>query len=254
FVSGHTTLSLVGSSHALSVSAMPPFAAGTLQNQLSSLFADAITWGGEIWTDTPELALGLVIAVALPALAVVGLLLPTKRGASARTRGVSVVAAAAADAQGTPQADTPEVWLELRAGADGEAVRASPSRGAVLIGCDANCDLHLDGPGIVGVHAVALPTPDGGTELMRMANDEGVAIYIDGQLQMSAPLSSGQTVRIGPHLLDVTTSCHGLDQMPVQASANGARDEAAPVARGDQVWRDSMQKETADAEVLSSVR
>ena len=222
--------------------------------QVTSALATIESWIGTVAQLSPELMLALGAAALLPALAVAGLLLPRRRGMerASLTRFVRTERKRAAPFVAEPSAD--ETWISVRAG-DPDATatskqRACISRGAVRIGSADDCDLVINGPGIAPLHAVAIPDTDGTARLVRFADERGVAVYIDGELRNEGTLTAGKTVRIGSVLLDVGETCHGLDQLPVQA-ATVAHADASRKVRGESSWRVSQQNRTAGGEVRS---
>ncbi|MEL6872602.1 MAG: FHA domain-containing protein [Pseudomonadota bacterium] len=213
-------------------------------------------WADAVAQLSPELLIAIAAATLLPFIALLGLALPHRRGPERASLSRFVLTERRTP---EPQSSFPvsdETWLTVRAGdeplnnASTPVRRACVSRGAVRIGSGDDCDLVIKGPGIAALHAIATTDTDGSAKLVRLADAGSVAVYIDGELCNEGALTAGQTVRIGSVLLEVGDTCHGLDQLPVQA-APPAQTDAPVVVRGDSKWRVSQQSKTADAEVRS---
>jgi hypothetical protein len=166
----------------------------------------------DAYAEFPVIVIALAIACMAPLLGLAGLLLPRRarppRGSADTAKPGSILTAEKERARGV-----------LRLG----ATVADPRSGPIRIGSDPSCHMRVDGPGIEPLHA--LITRDHGPcfELVRLASEAGVSVYVDGKTTARRELAGGETIKIGHNILVFDTqeaTSAGPNQHAVEAANN----------------------------------
>ncbi|MEO1711213.1 MAG: FHA domain-containing protein [Pseudomonadota bacterium] len=167
------------------------------------------------YTDQPELVIALGLAVAVPLLVGVSAYLPTNTTAKKRTDIVPLSRDGSGDDEtGVNVSETSGV-LRYRLG--NEPGRQIGLR-ALRIGAAADCHFVIDGDDVADLHAIVVGDHNGRINLVRIAPNTALGIYVDGELSVARILRGGETIKIGRHLFSFETSCHGLDPMNRQST------------------------------------
>ena len=186
------------------------------------------------YTDQPELVIALGLAVAVPLLVGASAYLPTNTTDKKRTDIVPLSRDRSADDEVGP--DAPETSGVLRYRLGNEPGRPIGLR-ALRIGATDDCHFVIDGDDVADLHAIVVGDHNGRINLVRIAPNTALGIYVDGELSVARDLKGGETIKIGRHLFSFETSCHGLDPMNRQATAQAnATGEQDHRASGGRAW------------------
>ncbi len=171
----------------------------------------------------PILALGLILVILAPLLAIAGwLLMPRAKRP-----------AAVADWIGPEAVDREFGFL---CPGDRPDTRLRIDEVGLTIGAAAHADLVIDGPGIAEVHARVV-SEDGVFRLISLAGADDVAIYVNGKRQLDCVLAAGDTIKIGASVLTFETDCPALDELAVHAKRSKTPRQNGAIRSGGKRWQ-----------------
>ncbi|MEO1720699.1 MAG: FHA domain-containing protein [Pseudomonadota bacterium] len=195
------------------------------------------------YAEMPSLVIALGICAAIPVLAIIGRMLPTRRSTRPTERlQTRLSMRPMRSVSNTP--DLREVTVQPPRGvgrisfSSGRSEVVMNSAAALKIGSGQDCDVRLDGDGIADLHALVLIDPEGQFQILRLVGDEddAVGIYVDGQTIRSQCLVGDELIRIGAHLFTFHNDCHGLDPMPVHSDGDTRGGARTKHGTGETEW------------------
>ena len=143
-------------------------------------------WLVRTYATAPALVLGLGAIVAVPPLALAGLLL--SRGLAPKPR----LPLAASDTG--PEFHRAQGYLDVL---DGSARRVALTASITRIGREDDNDIALTSAKVHRYHAVLERTDDGDFVLSDMSGPDGNGVYVDGERHRRVTLKPGQRIGIG---------------------------------------------------------
>ncbi len=166
-----------------------------------SLWREFRRWVLESYERAPALVLGLAALLALPPLALLGVLL---RSSGRRSEGSIVHSQSLERAQkgdsiteAVFQRPAAEAWIEV----DGSSERRQLGRGMLRIGREEDNDLQLLFKTVHRYHAVIHRTPDAYYVVTDLSSAEGNGVLLNGTRVTEARLKDGDTLQLGDAVL-----------------------------------------------------
>lgn len=157
------------------------------------------SWFGESYHRAPALMLVLAVLIALPPLAIAGLMMRRQRRSPDSTVLISrpSLRAAAAQRRGTTRAEVSawptEAWVELA----GSGERYVIGRAMLRIGREADNDICLSEKTVHRYHAVIRRTTDGDVVITDLSGSDGNGVLINGTRVGEGRLTKGDVIGIG---------------------------------------------------------
>lgn len=157
-------------------------------------------WVGESYERAPALMLGLSVLLAVPPLALAGLLVGRKRRSPESTVLISRSSrrAPAAPRTATARAEVAawpsEAWVEIEGVPGGRCVIG---RTLVRIGREGDNDIRLSTKTVHRYHAVIRRTTDGDVMITDVSGDEGNGVLVNGARVLEARLAKGDVINVG---------------------------------------------------------
>jgi hypothetical protein len=157
-------------------------------------------WVGQGYQRAPALMLGLSVLLAVPPLALAGLLVSRKRRSPETTR---LIGRRSSRGASRPRHTTTrieisawptEAWVEVEGAPGGRHVIG---RTLVRIGREGDNDICLAASTVHRYHAVIRRTTDGDVVITDLSGEEGNGVLVNGTRVAEARLSKGDTIHVG---------------------------------------------------------
>jgi hypothetical protein len=167
------------------------------------LWTPLVQWVSESYARAPALVLGLAVVVAVPPLALAGLVARRKRRRAAPAPDTTVALTRAGHRGGSVEGDAlktegfswpTEAWVDIPGSPGGRFVIG---RTLVRIGREADNDIRLAAKTVHRYHAAIRRTADGDVMITDLSGKDGNGVLVNGTSVGEARLKKGDVINIG---------------------------------------------------------